>query len=193
MTIPFTRWPEDFARRYREKGYWQDLPLTHILTDHADSDAVAIIDGDRHITYRALNQAVNNLASALQARGLQRGETALVQLGNVAEFYMTFFALLQIGVAPVNALFSHQRSELNAYAPQIKPAATTRCLRAMTSSTLSWVNTVRYASSCFAVTGASMRWRRRLPARRTILLPTRRPPTRWRFSSSPAAAPARRS
>ena len=41
MTIPFTRWPEEFARRYREKGYWQDLPLTHILTDHADSDAVA--------------------------------------------------------------------------------------------------------------------------------------------------------
>lgn len=32
MTIPFTRWPEEFARRYREKGYWQDLPLTHILT-----------------------------------------------------------------------------------------------------------------------------------------------------------------
>ena len=84
MTIPFTRWPEDFARRYLEKGYWQDLPLTHILTDRADSDAVAIIDSDRHITYRALNQAVSNLASALQARGLQRGETALVQLGNVA-------------------------------------------------------------------------------------------------------------
>ena len=123
MTIPFTRWPEEFARRYREKGYWQDLPLTHILTDRADSDAVAIIDGERHITYRAFNQAVNNLASALQARGLQRGETALVQLGNVAEFYITFFALLQIGVAPVNALFSHQRSELNAYAEQIKPAA----------------------------------------------------------------------
>jgi 2,3-dihydroxybenzoate-AMP ligase len=26
--IPFTRWPDEFARRYREKGYWQDLPLT---------------------------------------------------------------------------------------------------------------------------------------------------------------------
>lgn len=35
MSIPFTRWPEEFARRYREKGYWQDLPLTDILTRHA--------------------------------------------------------------------------------------------------------------------------------------------------------------
>ena len=121
MTHPFTRWPDDFARRYREKGYWQDLPLTDILTRHADSDALAIIDGERRLTYRQFQQSVNNLAAALQAQGIQRGETALVQLGNVAEFYITFFALLQVGVAPVNALFSHQRSELNAYATQIEP------------------------------------------------------------------------
>ncbi|MBZ0058998.1 MULTISPECIES: (2,3-dihydroxybenzoyl)adenylate synthase EntE [unclassified Leclercia] len=122
MTLPFTRWPDDFARRYREKGYWQDLPLTDILTRHGDSEALALIDGERRITYRQFRHAVNNLASALQAKGIKRGETALVQLGNVAEFYITFFALLQVGVAPVNALFSHQRSELNAYALQIKPA-----------------------------------------------------------------------
>ncbi len=121
MTLPFTRWPDDFARRYREKGYWQDLPLTDILTRHTDSDALAIIDGERRLTYRQFQQSVNNLAAALQAQGIQRGETALVQLGNVAEFYVTFFALLQVGVAPVNALFSHQRSELNAYATQIEP------------------------------------------------------------------------
>jgi len=122
MSIPFTRWPEEFARRYREKGYWQDLPLTDILTRHANSEAIAVIDGEREFTYRALNQAVDNLAGALQAQGIRRGETALVQLGNVAEFYITLFALLKIGVAPVNALFSHQRNELNAYAAQIKPA-----------------------------------------------------------------------
>ncbi len=122
MTLPFTRWPDEFARRYREKGYWQDLPLTDILTRHGDSDAWALVDGERRITYRQFQQSVNNLASALQAQGVQRGETALVQLGNVAEFYITFFALLQVGVAPVNALFSHQRSELNAYASQIEPA-----------------------------------------------------------------------
>ncbi|MEL2242426.1 (2,3-dihydroxybenzoyl)adenylate synthase EntE [Leclercia adecarboxylata] len=122
MTLPFTRWPDDFARRYREKGYWQDLPLTDILTRHGDSEALALIDGERRMTYSQFRHAVNNLASALQAKGIKRGETALVQLGNVAEFYITFFALLQVGVAPVNALFSHQRSELNAYALQIKPA-----------------------------------------------------------------------
>nr|WP_318382774.1 (2,3-dihydroxybenzoyl)adenylate synthase EntE [uncultured Enterobacter sp.] len=122
MTIPFTRWPDEFARRYREKGYWQDLPLTDILTRHAHSEAVAVVDGEHRFSYQALNQAADNLAGRLCAQGIRRGDTALVQLGNVAEFYITFFALLKIGVAPVNALFSHQRSELMAYAAQIKPA-----------------------------------------------------------------------
>ena len=123
MTVEFTRWPDALAARYREKGYWQDLPLTEMLTRHADSDAIAVIDGERQISYRQLNQSVDNLAAALQRQGLKRGETALVQLGNISEFYTTLFALLNIGVAPVNALFSHQRNELNAYAEQIAPAA----------------------------------------------------------------------
>ena len=82
MSIPFTRWPEEFARRYREKGYWQDLPLTDILTRHADSDKTAVIDGERHLSYRELNQAADNLACSLRRQGIKPGETALVQLGN---------------------------------------------------------------------------------------------------------------
>jgi 2,3-dihydroxybenzoate-AMP ligase len=121
MSVEFTRWPADLAARYREKGYWQDVPLTDILTRHAQSDALAVIDGDREISYRQLNQAVDNLACVLQRQGVKRGETALVQIGNLVEFYITLFALLRIGAAPVNALFSHQRSELNAYADQIEP------------------------------------------------------------------------
>ncbi len=109
-------------RRYREKGYWQDLPLTDILTRHAASDSIAVIDGERQLSYRELNQAADNLACSLRRQGIKPGETALVQLGNVAELYITFFALLKLGVAPVLALFSHQRSELNAYASQIEPA-----------------------------------------------------------------------
>ena len=122
MTIPYTRWPDDFAARYRAKGYWLDLPLTDIVSRHAQSAATAVIDGERRFSYRELDAASTRLAGALSRRGLKTGDTALVQLGNVAEFYIVFFALLKIGVAPVNALFSHQRTELDAYARQIAPA-----------------------------------------------------------------------
>ncbi|EOC1091668.1 (2,3-dihydroxybenzoyl)adenylate synthase [Cronobacter sakazakii] len=122
MTIPYTRWPDELAARYRARGYWLDLPLTDILSRHAQSAATALIDGERRYSYRELDAAATRLAGALARRGLARGDTALVQLGNVAEFYIVFFALLKIGVAPVNALFSHQRTELDAYARQIAPA-----------------------------------------------------------------------
>jgi 2,3-dihydroxybenzoate-AMP ligase len=153
MMIEFTRWPEAFAARYRQKGYWQDLPLTNLITRHAENDAPAIIDGDKSYSYREFNRLVDNLASSLQRQGLKRGETALVQLGNVAEFYITFFALLRIGVAPVNALFSHQRSELNAYAAQIEPALLIadrdmRCLPMMIFLTLLLRSIRRYAWRC---------------------------------------------
>src|SRR5476651_1210362 len=122
MTIAFTRWPDDLAQRYRERGYWLDLPLTDILQRQARSDAVALTDTTAALSYRQMAQRSDRLAAALQRRGLSAGDTALVQLGNVTEFSVVFFALLKIGVVPVNALFSHQRSELNAYAAQIKPA-----------------------------------------------------------------------
>ena len=121
MSIPYTRWPDDLAARYREKGHWLDVPMTDILARHQHNDAIAVIDGDRQISYREMDVLSSNLAAALQRRGLQNGDTALVQLGNVADFYVTVFALFKLGVASVFALFSHQRTELSAYAAQIEP------------------------------------------------------------------------
>ncbi len=121
MAIPFNRWPDALAARYREKGYWAELPLTDILTRHAGSTRTAIIDGERELSYRELDEASTRLAASLMRKGLKTGDTALVQLGNHAELFITFFALLKAGVAPVNALFSHQRTELAAYAGQIEP------------------------------------------------------------------------
>lgn len=122
MNIAFTPWPDEFARRYRERGYWLDQPLTEILSRQEKNDAIALVDKQQSLSYRQLNQLSDRLAAALLRRGIRPGDTALVQLGNVVEFYVVFFALLKSGVVPVNALFSHQRSELHAYASQIKPA-----------------------------------------------------------------------
>lgn len=123
MSIEFSPWPEELARHYRDAGYWLDRPLGTILETarHQRQEAEAIVCGDRRLTYREMGEAVDRLAMALVARGLRRHDTALVQLPNVAEFYLVFFALLRIGVVPVNALFSHQRHELTGYAAQIQP------------------------------------------------------------------------
>ena len=123
QAIPFTPWPEDFAAHYRAKGYWLDLPLTDILHRKCvvNPEQIALICGERQFSYHMLDLLSERLARSLVQRGLRAGDTALVQLPNVAEFYVVFFALLKIGVAPVNALFSHQRLELSSYTQQLQP------------------------------------------------------------------------
>ncbi|WP_145009128.1 (2,3-dihydroxybenzoyl)adenylate synthase [Pseudomonas oryzihabitans] len=123
MSLEFTPWPEDLAARYRALGYWLDLPMTEILARSraALPEAPAILCGERQLSYAELDERSSRLAAHLQAAGLRRHDTALVQLPNVAEFYVVFFALLKAGIAPVNALFSHQKLELLAYAQQIQP------------------------------------------------------------------------
>lgn len=124
MKVPFTRWPDHLADRYREKGYWIGRPLTDILTQRARQapDAQALLCGARSFSYQALDEASELLAISLHERGLRRHDTALVQLPNVAEFYIAFFALLKIGVVPVNALYTHRAYELREYAAQLQPS-----------------------------------------------------------------------
>jgi 2,3-dihydroxybenzoate-AMP ligase len=123
MSVAFTPWPEDLATRYRDKGYWTGRPLSDMLRVQAAGRPhdTAIVCGGRLISYADLNLRSERLAIALHRRGLRAYDTALVQLPNVAEFYIAFFALLKIGVVPVNALFSHQRYELGQYAALIEP------------------------------------------------------------------------
>ncbi len=121
--LPYTRWPDELAERYRAKGYWRGEPLTAMLARQCElaPDAEAILCGERRFSYRELDAASSRLAANLARHGLGVGDTALVQLPNVAEFYLVFFALLKAGIAPVNALFSHNRLELLSYAEQITP------------------------------------------------------------------------
>jgi len=121
--IPFTRWPDAFAERYRQAGYWLGKPLSHMLAVQAETqpEAIAVVCGERELSYAELDALSTNLAQRLANHGLGPGDRALVQLGNQAELYIVFFALLKAGIAPVNALFSHSRLELRAYAEQIRP------------------------------------------------------------------------
>jgi len=121
--IDFTPWPQDLARRYRQRGYWRDRALGSLLADGLalSPDAPALVCGQRRLSYRQMDQSVERLAASLWTRGLRPHDTALVQLPNVADFYLVFLALLRIGVVPVNALFSHRQHELSAYAAQLRP------------------------------------------------------------------------
>ena len=107
-------WPEEFARLYREKGYWEGITLWQMLERAiaAAPDKVAVISGGERTTYRELGERIGRLASGLVAAGLRSRDRVVLQLPNGLDLVVTLFALARIGVIPVMALPAHRQDEL---------------------------------------------------------------------------------
>ena len=74
-------------------------------------DKLALIcDGHRH-TYSQLSSRVEQLATLLQARGIERGERVALFLDNSVEMFVSVLATLRIGAVfmPVNPLTKHDK------------------------------------------------------------------------------------
>ncbi|GAB3579618.1 (2,3-dihydroxybenzoyl)adenylate synthase [Amycolatopsis endophytica] len=115
MTLDgFTGWPPEFARRYRDLGYWQGRTLGGLLHDSArrGPDRTALVDGERRWTYAELDRDAGRVAAGLRRKGLVRGDRLLVHLPNVAEFVLLLFGCFRAGVVPVLALPAHRETEL---------------------------------------------------------------------------------
>src|SRR5215472_3727024 len=109
--VPF---PPEFARRYRERGYWADRSLAQEFKTAFEryANRVALIDGERSMTYAELDQASTNLALNLAELGLKSPDRVVVQLPNVAEFVILYLGLQKIGCIPIAALASHRYAEI---------------------------------------------------------------------------------
>ena len=107
-------WPEAFARRYRERGYWRGISLFEMLRQAAarTPGKTALIDGGRRLSYAQLVNESEDLAAGLVALGLRPLERVIFQFSNGLELMVAFFALLRAGVIPVMALPAHRSSEI---------------------------------------------------------------------------------
>jgi 2,3-dihydroxybenzoate-AMP ligase len=113
--VPF---PPEFARRYRERGYWADKSLAEEFSVVFDRfrGRVAVIDRDRSFTYGDIDDQSTNLALNLFSAGLKPLDRVVVQLPNVAEFIILYFALQKIGAIPIAALPPHRYAEISQFA-----------------------------------------------------------------------------
>ena len=112
--VPF---PPAFARRYREKGYWLDKTLAQQYRIVFDKykDRVALLDGERTISYGELDRLSDNLALNLLDAGFKPLDRFVVQLPNVAEFVILYLALQKIGGIPIAALMPHRFAEISQF------------------------------------------------------------------------------
>ena len=129
--------PEDFARRYREEGYWIDQTIPEFLLDacrakphfpalvalsHAQSDAEGKPQQIR-LSYGELEAAARAAARHLENAGVQPGDRVLLQLGNIAEYLIYLMGIFWAGALPVFCLPQHRTSELVHFATRTDAAA----------------------------------------------------------------------
>jgi 2,3-dihydroxybenzoate-AMP ligase len=107
-------WPDEFAARYVEAGFWEGLPLGAHLLAAADRspDAVAVVDGGTRLSYAELVDRADAAASRLTDLGIGAGLRIVLQLPNSWEFVVLTFACLRAGIVPVMALPAHRRTEI---------------------------------------------------------------------------------
>ncbi len=86
-----------------------DLPLHQLLRDKAfdEPDRVAIVFGDRSLTFADLNTESNRLAHGLRALGLERGDRLALFTPNCPEFVVGFYAASKLGAiaCPLNSSY----------------------------------------------------------------------------------------
>ncbi|MFF5078180.1 (2,3-dihydroxybenzoyl)adenylate synthase [Actinoplanes sp. NPDC000266] len=99
---------------YRSRGYWTGQTFEDLLRSSAEKfgTRVAVVDGDREITYAELRDRALRLAAGLHGLGIGKGDRVVVQLPNEAEYFEVIFALFRLGALPVFALPAHRAAEI---------------------------------------------------------------------------------
>lgn len=114
----FVPWPPDVAAEYRARGVWKGIPLGEALFEAASRfrDRVALVEGERRVTFGELRELASRLASAFVARGLCDGARILFQLPNTVELAIAYVASLKVGAVPITCLPHHREAEIGALA-----------------------------------------------------------------------------
>src|SRR5512140_2918082 len=114
MLQGFVGWPETAAQRYRDAGLWEGLTVAEMVerTAQRQPGKVAVVYGDRRITYGELVAQSRQLALGLLELGLGPLDRAVMQLPNIPDFVTTYLALNWIGAIPVMALRAHRHAEV---------------------------------------------------------------------------------
>ncbi|EPY13300.1 (2,3-dihydroxybenzoyl)adenylate synthase [Paenibacillus alvei] len=107
-------WPEEFAARYRQEGCWQGETFGTMLRQRAAryGDRIAIVSGDRRVSYAELDEQADRLAAGFYRLGIRAQDRVIVQLPNIPQFIEVIFALFRIGALPVFSLPVHRRNEI---------------------------------------------------------------------------------
>ncbi len=93
---------------------YPDVPLFRLLEESAAKfpHRPAIIYFDRRISYRELDQLVRSFAAALHELGVRKGHRVSINLPNIPQFVIAFYAALRLGAIAVQTNPMYTEREL---------------------------------------------------------------------------------
>lgn len=110
---PVQEWPEEFAARYRARGWWRGETFGSMLRERAAEHPGRIaVAGEHSLTYEGLLAEAENNARRLLSTGLRPGARVVLQLPNLPEFLPVLFGLFLARLIPVFALPAHRDQEI---------------------------------------------------------------------------------
>jgi long-chain acyl-CoA synthetase len=98
-------WPDFKGRIFKDRPKHVGEMLENTARKYPDK--VGFIDGERRLTFKEFDRAVNRIAAGLEKHGVTRGDHVALLLGVQIEFPLSFFALMKLGaiVVPLNTRF----------------------------------------------------------------------------------------
>ncbi len=126
---------QERIRTLTESGLWGNDTLHSLLAANATRhpDREAVIDppnkheltglAQRRMTFAEVDAASSALASALVAVGIERGDPVLVQLPNITELVLAYYALSKLGAIISPIAVQYGSHEIGEFARSLKPKA----------------------------------------------------------------------
>lgn len=101
------------------KGVPVNIELPHIClydllarTAREYPEQLAVIDGEKNVTYAELQRIVDRFAAVLYRLGLRKGDRIAVMLPNCLEYIVSYYAIQRLGGILVQVNPMYQQSEL---------------------------------------------------------------------------------
>lgn len=112
---PFPTFPQEYRRRFIEAGLWLDRTLQSCFDETAQRmpEHVAIVAGERRISFADWADEARRVAAGLVRLGVRKGDIVTVQLPNWPELCVLQIALARIGavIQPMHMVYREREIE----------------------------------------------------------------------------------
>ncbi len=105
----FPTFPSDYRERFVSRALWLDRTLHDYFDETVERlpDAIALVEGDKRISFEQWQEDVARLAAGLMKQGIGKGDIVSVQLPNWYEMCLLQIALSRIGavIQPMHMVY----------------------------------------------------------------------------------------